>query len=166
MLIGGFFAYQNPSTTWEVTKDVGDWTWSLAKKGLSKFIKEIEGVERPSPEDRINEDQIKVYDDKVVLEVPGTTWAKYTNTHSMDPVLDEGYNGIEIKPESEDDIVVGDVISYTNKDKSRDTVHRVVKIGEDKHGKYFITKGDNVKVNDPNPVRYEQINGILVAVVY
>jgi hypothetical protein len=45
-------------------------------------------------------------------------------------------------------------------------LHRVVAIGEDKEGKFFTLMGDNVNSTDPVKVRFEQIRGIAVAVIY
>ena len=117
-----------------------------------------------SPEDHITEEQIKVYDDRVVLNVDDPVWSSFTDTNSMDPLLDAGANGIEIKPQFEDDIHVGDVISY--KTEKGIIIHRVIEIGTDEEGTYYIVKGDNNPIADKDKIRFEDVQGILVAVVY
>lgn len=117
-----------------------------------------------SPNDHISEEQIKVYDDRVVLDVDDPVWSSFTDTNSMDPLLDAGANGIEIKPQSPNDIHVGDVISY--KSGNGVVIHRVIEIGSDEEGIFYVVKGDNNPIPDKEKVRFEDVQGILVAVVY
>lgn len=124
----------------------------------------LSATEIDSPGDWIKEEQIKVYQDKVVLQIPQTTGVKFADTNSMDPFLDTGANALEIKPESAEAIKVGDVISY--KTKSGTFIHRVVDVSEDKKGKYFLVKGDNNAMPDLVKVRFTDIEGVLVAVIY
>ena len=124
----------------------------------------LSAPERPSPSNWIKESQIKVYRDRVVLDIKNANWSKFTNTNSMDPFLDEDANAIEILPENPEDIKVGDVISY--KTVFGILIHRVIEIGEDKQGIYYIVKGDNNYLRDPFKVRYEDVEGVLVAIIY
>ena len=72
-------------------------------------------------------------------------------------------NGIVVSPESEEDINVGDIISFW---KGKEiVVHRVVEKGVDSLGTYFITKGDRNDFND-SKIRFEEIEGLLVGVIY
>jgi len=68
--------------------------------------------ERNSPQDRIKDWQIEVYQNRVVINIDDAQWAAFADTNSMDPVLDKGANAIQIVPKSEDDIKVGDIVSY------------------------------------------------------
>ena len=120
--------------------------------------------ERESPQDRVKESQIKVFEDKIIIEVSGASWAKFANTNSMDPFLDEGANSIEIKPESPEDIKVGDVISYDAGFGL--VVHRVIAVEEDEEGLYYVVKGDNNTFADSQKVRFDDVNGVLIAVIY
>ncbi len=122
------------------------------------------GVELASPSDWISEDQIKVYSNRVILELSGASWASFTDTNSMDPFLDENSNAIEIKPESADMINVGDVISYQS--NIGIIIHRVINVGEDSEGVYYIVKGDNNTFSDPVKVRFDDVVGVVVAIVY
>jgi len=125
-----------------------------------------EGVERASPSDWIKEDQIKVYNDRVIIDLKDAEWASFTNTNSMDPVLDEKANAIEIIPKSVDDIHVGDIISYNSNYVDGTIIHRVIKIGSDEKGWYCIVKGDNNQSPDPGKIRFNQIKRILVGIIY
>lgn len=125
----------------------------------------VSAAELISPQDHIAEDAIRVYDDRVVLLIDNPLWSSFTDTNSMDPLLDVGANGIEIIPENEEDIHLGDVISYQN-EEGNIVIHRVIEIGADNEGIYYIVKGDNNSIADQEKVRFENIQGILVAVVY
>lgn len=122
--------------------------------------------EKFSPKDRVKSDQIAVYEGMVVLNITRAEWAEYTDTNSMVPLIDSGTNGIEVVPESEDDLVVGDIIVYRPEWTSGLVVHRIVGIGEDEKGRYFLTKGDNSGSADPEKVRFEQIESVLVGIIY
>jgi len=119
-----------------------------------------------SPSDRITEDDISIFDDYIIINIQNATWARYADSNSMDPLLDYGANGIEIVPESTDDIHVGDIVIFEPFWSSNLIVHRVTQIGEDEDGWYCITKGDNSNITDPGKLRYEQIEFILVGILY
>lgn len=120
--------------------------------------------ERYSPNDRIRESQIHVYKDKIIIDLKDASWSSFVDTNSMDPVFDYGTNGFEVMPDTSDDIRIGDIISYEYEDTI--IAHRVVDIGEDKQGIYFITKGDNNIIKDPDKVRFWQVKGVLVGLIY
>src|SRR3989338_3661470 len=120
--------------------------------------------ERPSPGDWVKEEQIKIYSDKVVLDIDNPLWAIFTNTNSMDPFLDETSHAIEIQPLSPDDISLGDVISY--KMGENIVIHRIVEIGEDAQGAYYVVQGDNNSSRDPTMVRFNDVTGVVVAVIF
>ncbi len=121
--------------------------------------------ERDSPSDWIKEKQIEVYSDRVILDIQDAEWAAFTNTNSMDPILDENANAIQIVPKSEADIDVGDIISYIHPTHGR-IIHRVAYKGQDEQGTYFIMKGDNNQLSDPDKVRFDQIKTVTVAIIY
>lgn len=139
--------------------------------GGKKFTEPFLGIlgldskEIASPANRVDESQIAVYPDRVLFYIDDPQWTGFYDTNSMDPVLDIEADGIEIMPESPLDIQIGDVISYIAADGTN-IVHRVVDIGEDSNGFYYIMKGDNNPLKDSEKVRFHQITGILVAVFY
>ncbi len=150
--------------------------WAAPEKNMlipeeSSFLAKVSNAltfssaEIMSPQDHVTEEQIRVYEDRVVLLIDNPLWSSFTNTNSMDPLLDIGANGIEIIPESEENIHVGDVISYKTETGSV-VIHRVIEIGVDREGIYYLVKGDNNPIADGEKVRFDDVQGILVAVVY
>ncbi len=124
----------------------------------------VAAPERISPADHLKEDQIQVYDNYAVISAPHLFWSKFTDTNSMDPTLDKEANAFEVKPQSSEEIHVGDIISYSL-DRTL-IIHRVIRIGEDKEGWYAIVKGDNNSSSDLEPVRFSQVNGVVVGILY
>ncbi len=131
---------------------------------LGEEVSFFKSPELNSPSDWIKEKQIKVYPTEVVIKINNPLWAKFTDTNSMDPFIDENSNAIEIKPKSALDIKVGDVVSY--RAKKDIIIHRVVKVDKDDQGIYYLVKGDNNKLNDPVKVRFKEVVGVVVAVIY
>jgi len=136
---------------------------SSVERPLSLFQ---DGVEKDSPGDWIKEDQIKVYNDRIIIDLKDAEWASFMDTNSMDPVLDETANAIQIIPKSADDIHVGDIISYKSDYADGTIIHRIIKISSDEDGWYCIVKGDNNQSPDPGKIRFKQIKRVLVAIIY
>ena len=126
----------------------------------------INGKEKPSPTDRIKEDDIKIFNNKIIINIDNANWRKFVDSNSMDPLIDEGTTTIEIKPKNPDEIKVGDIIAYDAEGYDYAFVHRVVEIGNDEEGIYFITKGDNYYKEDNEKIRFGQIEGIIVGILY
>ncbi|MFC1775101.1 hypothetical protein ACFLZN_02180 [Nanoarchaeota archaeon] len=120
--------------------------------------------EKPSPSNWIPEENIYVYDDRVVFYIDTPKWARFPDTNSMDPILDETSNAIQIVPTSPSQIKIGDIVSYDS--PYGVIIHRVVDMGNDAEGWYAIVKGDNNPLRDPGKVRFEQVKRVLVAVIY
>ncbi len=135
---------------------------SFAEKQVPQAV--YGGKELQSPGDWISENQIKVYHNKVVLDVPNAVWAQFTNTNSMDPSFDETSNALEIKPENPYLIHVGDIIAYNTPYGT--IIHRVVEVGEDREGIYYLVKGDNNTLPDPFKVRFADVEGVVIAIIY
>ena len=123
-------------------------------------------LERPSPYDHIKEDQIKVYDNKVEISLGNNqiSWARFANSNSMDPILDETANSIEIIPETKDDIHVGDIVAFSYGTSL--IVHRIIEIGYDEQGWYAITAGDNSDKQDSGKRRFSDIKYVTVGILY
>lgn len=134
-----------------------------------QFITKILGLtneELPSPYNWIKESQISVEGNQVVIKIDDAQWSRFTDTNSMDPVIDKGANAIQIVPENEAQIHVGDIVSYESDYSDGIIIHRVVEVGYDKDGWYCLMKGDNNSRVDPGKVRFKQIKRITVAVIY
>jgi len=128
--------------------------------------KKLYGEERESPADRIKEEDINVFSNSVRIDIRNAKWRKYIDSNSMDPLIDKGTTTIEITPKSADEIKVGDIVAYDVDGYDYAFVHRVVEIGNDNEGIYFITKGDNFYKEDPNKLRFSDIEGIVVGILY
>ena len=122
--------------------------------------------ELPSPCNRVSEDQIFVYKDRIVIDFANAEWATFTDTNSMDPVIDSGANAIEYVPKTAEEICVGDIASYESKYADGILIHRVVETGYDNDGWYAIMKGDNNSYRDPGKIRFDQIKRVVVAIIY
>jgi hypothetical protein len=116
-----------------------------------------------APSDSIKEDNILVYNDKIIINVDNASLSKYASSGSMLPVFDTGANGIRIQPHSSDEIKLGDIVSYERNGEL--IVHRVIEIGTDSQGLYFITKGDNSALND-GKIRFSEIKYITIGILY
>lgn len=115
------------------------------------------------PSDSVDESQIKIEDNKIVIEIKDASLSKYAATGSMLPVLNENSNGIRVKIESEDEIEIGDIITFKTAEGL--IVHRVIEISEDSEGWYVITKGDNASITD-GKIRFEQIRYKTIGVLW
>lgn len=123
--------------------------------------------EMVSPYARISQDKIHIFNDRVVIEMDNPQWATFTDTNSMDPVFDSGHYALQVIPEDENDIHVGDIISYAHPSiQQGNLIHRVIQVGADEEGWYAITKGDNNTLPDPGKVRFRQVKRVVAAIVY
>ncbi|MBS3077660.1 S26 family signal peptidase [Candidatus Pacearchaeota archaeon] len=123
----------------------------------------VTGKAVEAPSDFVGNNNITVYEDRVVIEVKGAKISTYESTGSMLPTLGEGVNGISVAPNSPDEINVGDIISFRKGEQL--IVHRVVEKGTDANGLFFVTKGDN-SLADDGKIRFEEIERVLIALVY
>jgi hypothetical protein len=128
--------------------------------------KKLIGEEKESPADRIKDSDLKVYGSFIRLNINDAFSRKYIDSNSMDPFIDEGTTTIEIRPKKEEEIKIGDIIAYSVEGYSYAFVHRVNDIGTDHNGIYFITKGDNYFKVDPEKIRFGDIEGIIVGILY
>tara|TARA_Y100000310_G_C20641542_1_gene794221 strand:- start:220 stop:663 length:444 start_codon:yes stop_codon:yes gene_type:complete len=122
--------------------------------------------EQSSPSDTIQENQILITDEGVFIQIQDAIWVQYSNTDSMDPLIDTTANGIEILVTEEVNLEVGDIVSYDAEWNDNLVSHRIIDSGTDSQGEYYILKGDNNLTQDPNKVRRDQIKYKLVAIVY
>jgi hypothetical protein len=81
----------------------------------------------------------------------------------MGPFLNGDANGIRIVPSSEEDLDVGDIVSYRVGDFL--VVHRVVEKGNDDEGVYFIVQGDTNLISD-GKIRFSDIEYVTVGIIW
>lgn len=130
------------------------------------FTDENKERDKPSPHDIIKQNQIYVYHDHIIIKVDNPEWAIFTDTKSMDPVIDSTANALEFVPSSKDDIHVGDIVAYRSEYKDGVITHRVTEISHDSKGWYAILKGDNNDRPDPGKIRFSQIERVLFGIIY
>lgn len=125
-----------------------------------------QGPELNSPADRVESARISITNEGVLLrELENVRLVNLADTNSMDPVLDTEATAIEIVPSDASELQVGDIISFASSEKDTIIIHRIVSISSD--GEWFaMTKGDNNVVSDNERVRFEQIKGVVVGIVY
>jgi hypothetical protein len=116
------------------------------------------------PKERIFERDLAVYRNQVLINMNGPFFANFEDTGSMEPLLNSNSKAIQIKPLNENELEVGDIISFNVSNQL--IIHRIVEIGEDELGWFVITKGDNNLRPDPFKVRFNQIDRVLVAIIY
>ena len=143
----------------------GHWTsFGISTQSVSDFSGGQKDV--ASPVNRIRMDQIFVHEDEVVIKLKSPKWAIFTDTNSMDPVIDSTTKAIQVVPQADNDINVGDIVAYESRYKEGIVTHRVVEINSDENGWYSRLKGDNNDYVDPGKVRFEQIRRVVIAVIY
>ena len=132
---------------------------SLASLGFATTDKET-----PYPQDRINPDQISVQNNQfAVKNLTNLRFVKLKNAYSMYPVLAEGSHVIETTDFTKDSLKLGDIVSFQDTDNL--IIHRILEVGNDEQGWYVITKGDNNDLDD-GKVRFDQLKGVVVAIIY
>ncbi len=123
----------------------------------------LESKTNIAPQDWVPEKNIHLYPDRIIIDLPDASISRDADTGSMKPLFDKGANGIRIVPKSEEQIKVGDIITYEREGIL--IVHRIVEKGTDQEGTYFITQGDNNTLPD-GKVRFKDVKYVTVAVVY
>ena len=135
----------------------------VSSEGGTRHAFSLTGDSVSSPSDHITIDDLHVFQDKVIIEMENLIWARVKDTHSMEPLLNANSITLEASVFNSNEIEAGDVISYEKEGIA--IIHRVVEIGND--GRWFaITKGDNNKEEDKEKVRFNQVKGVLVGVLY
>lgn len=127
--------------------------------GLSIISKEF----KQSPPENTPLEKIKITAEKITINIPNARISRYANTNSMAPTLGEDSKGIQIVPSKEEEIKLGSIISF--KENGKLTVHRVIEIGKDSYGTYYITKGDNSPTKDKK-IRFSEIEYLTIGIIW
>jgi signal peptidase I len=122
--------------------------------------------EQISPSNTIERSQIQVNETNIQINIEDAVLVSYNNTNSMDPILDEEANGIEIPVTDSTEIQIGDIVSYQADWNETLISHRIIDIEEDDQGIFYTLKGDNNSSADPGKVRIDQIQYKLIGVIY
>lgn len=170
------FSYKQNKDVWNRTinfikiGNVSMMILTIILGGLVVYMYNINQVssENLAPSVRINSTDIFLFEHQAVIDLTKFEGkchrATFSDTNSMLPTLDTGHHSIECR-QSKEDIREGDIISYELSDKNT-IIHRVREVGQDKEGWYCITQGDNLKFDDAIKIRYEQVRGTVIALIY
>jgi signal peptidase I len=123
----------------------------------------INSQQLQSPSDTLMQDSILLFEDKVIIHVENASIESYQDADSMAPFLTNYSHGLRIHPKSESDIHVGDIVSFTQ--GNRTIVHRVVNIQKENNTIYFVTKGDNAQNEDARIV-FSDIEWKIIGILY
>jgi len=120
-----------------------------------------------APYDRINENNIEVYKDKIIINLQDLkgrdiSWATYADTKSMVPTIGKGCNGLEFVPSSPNEVHKGDLVAFQKGDSL--IIHRVISTGVDEFGWFAVTKGDNNQYTD-GKVSFDDIKFITFGII-
>ena len=137
---------------------------TFANSGNIRYALSSEGATVNSPSDHILSKELHVFSDKAVIDKENLIWAEVQNTHSMEPVLNVNSISLELTPHKPFDIQVGDIISFEQ--GSIVIIHRVIHTGEDDLGWFAVAKGDNNGEPDPYKIRFDDIRGVVVGILY
>ncbi|MFH1212133.1 MAG: signal peptidase I [Candidatus Woesearchaeota archaeon] len=126
-----------------------------------RFTKEV-----PDPMDRISNDQISIGEKTVTLNIQNTEWWHIIDSNSMDPVIDKGSTILTVKPKSDAEIRIGDIIVFKTATSDNNIVHRVINISRDDLGAHYTTKGDNNAGADHEKIRFNDVLAVVVGILY
>jgi len=137
-----------------------------------KVLKKLfgKGGEQPSPGDWLLQENMS-YEDGVFTAraVPfSRVWlTTVADTHSMDPTIDIGHTAIlGFLQGFHDRLQTGDICVYYVPEHPTGILHRIVEIGHDENGRYYIFKGDNNWGSDPYRLRDADVEWVLVGILY
>jgi signal peptidase I len=116
------------------------------------------------PSVRIPLNDVLVSEQQVIITVPDLQEGIIAASKSMEPFLSEDDIVIERPPSSSADIQIDDIIIFEAENQR--IIHRVIAIGHDDEGWYARTKGDNNLRADPWKVRFGQVKGVVVGIIY
>lgn len=117
-----------------------------------------------APDTHVPISDILVSRDNVIITIPDIQQGIIAASASMEPYLDENDVVLERKPQSPAEIHEEDIIIFRSGDER--IIHRVTEIGHDDQGWYARTKGDNNIRPDPGKVRFDDVLGLVVGVIY
>ncbi|HIH23643.1 TPA: signal peptidase I [Candidatus Woesearchaeota archaeon] len=153
-------ALRNKTLT--LTENISRLSSSLAHYELR--FPQVTSEEVPHPQSRVDLRDVFVGEREVLIKIPLAQEGIVAASNSMDPVLEENNIVLEVTPQSPAELYIGDIIIYQSGDSR--VIHRIVDIGYDAEGWYAITKGDNNPLPDPAKVRFVQVLGVVIGIIY
>lgn len=137
---------------------------------LLKFIFR-NASEMPSPRDIVKAPQIFWNPDNqsiTIHGIKGKVWlTTVADTNSMDGLMDYGHTVILIKDFNKEALAVGDIIVFQpTEHNALKIIHRIIKTGTDKDGKWYKTRGDNCATPDPYKLRNHHILWLCIGIIY
>lgn len=121
---------------------------------------------KAGPFARIDREDIRVYDNRVVINVNKAFPVYFSESKSMYPFINQNVYAIEMKAEKPDELKIGDIIGFESKLFNTSIVHRIIETGFDEEGWFALTKGDANPAPDPDKVRFESVKGVLIGLIY
>lgn len=120
--------------------------------------------------DYVPQDLVKKEEGKICAYGPYDT-AVFSNTNSMLPIIDYKTTGIIKYIDDNTEIKVGDIVTYFkyhNETLNANFywVHRIIEIGNDENGTYYIFKGDHNPNPDVGKVRRKDLKELIVGVIW
>ncbi len=105
-----------------------------------------------------------VEDPRMTLNYPDTM-SVFIEGGSMKPCINDGGTVVSSKNFEIDNLQEGDILQFKSKDEF--VVHRIIEIHKDESGDtYFITQGDNNNYKDSKRIYKEDINSVIIGVIY
>lgn len=117
-----------------------------------------------APQKRVDLKDLAITKDAAIISVKELTPGIIAPTGSMYPLLQGDTIVLEKTPENHNELIPGDIIIFESKDTR--IIHRIIEIGWDEEGWFAITKGDSNPFEDPFKVRFEDVRGVVVGIIY
>lgn len=133
------------------------------EKPLSLGMSIINNPSAPQP--IVKPNNIIISEDRITIFIANTSLSRYAATGSMLPLLNENSKGIKIPVTNQNELHIGDIITFKDSNSNDLIIHRIINIGVDEQGTYYTTKGDNNLASD-GKIRFDKIMYKLVALVY
>ncbi len=136
---------------------------------MIRFLRRLFTLDQPSPIGVVDPSTIKYNraTETLTLKVKSPVWiTDVADTNSMDGLFDKGDRVVVTASFDKEKLTVGDVIIFQPDGYGGTIIHRIVKIGRDRNGKWYKTKGDNCIMGDPYKLRSKHIKYLLAVVIY
>jgi len=128
------------------------------------YILREDNITLAGPQKRVDISDVVISEDAAMINIEELTPGIIAPSGSMFPLLQKDTIVLEKAPEDFNELLPGDIIIFTYKDTR--IIHRIVSVGWDEEGWYANTKGDNNPLADPFKVRFADVKGVVVGIIY